>query len=765
MLPLGRGLLYGLGLVSFAQHTASQNWDGPSLYVNGTAPDVVLGDTWNSSYPMFEGIEESYPPLINGTDWVNGGENVSRLETRAAKNFYLRVMPLGASITQGFRSSDGNGYRKSLRQQLRWKGWKVNMVGTKSDGNMADNDNEGHIGWRIDQIYEQWKKSAVNELKPNLVLINAGTNDCGQNFNTADAGARMKVLIDDIYSKLPDVTIVLSTLVISKANRVCAEDLSKQFRNLAASYRGKRMGLADIESAISMSQLNSDGIHPNDEGYKLFAGVWWQAISKLEDVIQPPPTDGLIKDDSTGGGNKCKKVAGNASGPIQTQRGSGHDDGNFKYYETERGVIESARIQKVLPDSPSDAGSIHQIPFGIKFANIIKNDPNSDRSVAVDDWIRIYTSTSGKDMYYFRQNLGGGKFGPSKAFDPGMKCSTVGSNQYFGDFNGDGLDDFFCISEGASVWVSLNRGGSPPKFESIGMVIGKSDGFVQEVSIVDIDGDGRADFCILVDSAFKCSRNTGKGDKYTWQGFSKVDGIRDPVLDVRYSGAFFFGDVNGDYRQDFIRITDQETMEIFTNHRGRGKGIVPEWVSSGAIPVGRKGLGEFEGQWDVIKFGRIYGSNRVDYILIREEEDYYDVLVWENKGVGGTKLKADGTFYCDMRGTGSDDYVWIYADGHSDELFANTHNPPNWDWKSNKITLKVSAPRTLIHLADWTGNGRCDVLVQNRATSAVTLLENQWNAATKTLTFANRGVVASPGCGASTGTSIFDRNMRIADME
>ena len=36
-------------------------------------------------------------------------------------------------------------------------------------------DNEGHPGWTIEQVHGAWKKSAVNGLKPNLVLINAGT--------------------------------------------------------------------------------------------------------------------------------------------------------------------------------------------------------------------------------------------------------------------------------------------------------------------------------------------------------------------------------------------------------------------------------------------------------------------------------------------------------------------------------------------------------------------------------------------------------------
>jgi hypothetical protein len=62
-----------------------------------------------------------------------------KLSRRATKDEYLRILPLGASITQGVDSSTGNGYRKPLRDKLRSEGWLVNMVGTKQDGNMVDN--------------------------------------------------------------------------------------------------------------------------------------------------------------------------------------------------------------------------------------------------------------------------------------------------------------------------------------------------------------------------------------------------------------------------------------------------------------------------------------------------------------------------------------------------------------------------------------------------------------------------------------------------
>jgi hypothetical protein len=139
MLPLKQGLLCGLGLVLLFQQGTSQNWDGPSSYPDRVAPNVIVEDGGNSAYPLSEVINTDYPTTIDGNDDVSDGEDSTGLATRDAKDFYLRIMPLGASITEGVESSDQNGYRKLLRQQLRWKGWKVNMVGTKNDGTMSDN--------------------------------------------------------------------------------------------------------------------------------------------------------------------------------------------------------------------------------------------------------------------------------------------------------------------------------------------------------------------------------------------------------------------------------------------------------------------------------------------------------------------------------------------------------------------------------------------------------------------------------------------------
>jgi hypothetical protein len=78
----------------------------------------------------------------------------------------------------------------------------------------------------------------------------------------------------------------------------------------------------------------------------------------------------------------------------------------------------------------------------------------------------------------------------------------------------------------------------------------------------------------------------------------------------------------------------------------------------------------------------------------------------------------------------------------------------------------VPGPRIGIHLADWDGDGLCDVLTQDRATGALTWFQNTYVSDTDTVQFANRGIV-NPGqsCTQGWGVGVFDRGMRLADID
>ena len=98
---------------------------------------ISYGEHWLTirvvlAIPDFQSL-----PIYNGSD-VFATHSSSELRPRDGVKD-LRILPLGASITNGYKSSSGNGYRKPLRDQLRFMGYEVDMIGSLKTGTMKDN--------------------------------------------------------------------------------------------------------------------------------------------------------------------------------------------------------------------------------------------------------------------------------------------------------------------------------------------------------------------------------------------------------------------------------------------------------------------------------------------------------------------------------------------------------------------------------------------------------------------------------------------------
>ncbi|KAL7623485.1 hypothetical protein AAE478_007167 [Parahypoxylon ruwenzoriense] len=199
----------------------------------------------------------------------------------------LRIMPLGASITFGYGSTDGNGYRKDLRDQLEAYGNKINMVGANPGGKMKDNESEGWKSYTVDMVHEKADKS-VPEFKPNLILINAGTNDCFQNKDLSKAGDRVASMLNDLYRESPRATVILSTLIVNRNEEIAkrVKDFNTQLRRVATWFQimGKRLVLVDMQGSEGpkLEDLIEDGTHPSDGGYKKMAKVWFEGIKEAD---------------------------------------------------------------------------------------------------------------------------------------------------------------------------------------------------------------------------------------------------------------------------------------------------------------------------------------------------------------------------------------------------------------------------------------------------------------------------------------------------
>ncbi|KAK7414551.1 hypothetical protein QQX98_006578 [Neonectria punicea] len=662
--------------------------------------------------------------------------NASHLERRQDAKVPLRILALGASITWGVGSSNGNGFRKPLRDALRYDGWEVNMVGSRRGGTMIDWDNEGTPGALIHELRDHFKKSAG--YKANVVVINCGTNDAIQARDLANAGSRMADVLNDIWatSGMENTCVMLSTLVPAgtsswNTNRIL---INAQYRAQVSrlSSAGRCVYLADMDPVgtgngwMSLSSdIGSDGIHPTDQGFLKMGYVFYKAITKAAAAghLRAPATI------SSGIATGCAKVLGRGiyAGGL-TQKGSGDDDGIYYHNSVSMGIV-------LTHTSEWDRDQW-------RFARLYGRQ--------YDDFVGWYEPEPGSHRFVVYRNTGAGKFVRISDMNPDLKCIPKGVR--FIDMNADGYDDLVCIAPDGSAYLSINqRDGTatkPPTFKRVSATafIKGTEGFAQErVILADIDGDGRGDYCILDDGGnVQCWRNGWVNDiPAYWQPL----GIRFTAKGMGDGRGVRFEDINGDGRDDWIWVSDTGATTTWTNSRScqdgkLGDGLNVAWrqgfftgKSSGPT---HSGLSSFasSGLRGRVHFGRIFGEpqdfgllGRADYIFLEHTDlpdgkHRFDMRVWKNIGFGGTKLKADGNKYCNMKGhkDGREDYVWVHSKG-SMRVYPNrgvTHiagDESFWEvveqmWEPTAYVGK-SLDRRDLHLADWDGDGACDIIWVN----------------------------------------------------
>ncbi|MBW8797459.1 MAG: ricin-type beta-trefoil lectin domain protein [Streptomyces sp.] len=240
-----------------------------------------------------------------------GGLTTGVMPASAAPDTPLRVMPLGDSITWGLGSSTGNGYRGPLWSELAADGHPLDFVGTVRNGSMSDPDNEGHSGYRIDQIAPLVDASLVR-YRPNIVTLEIGTNDLNENYQLATASARLKSLIDQITNDVPDATVLVASLIVSTSS---SEEPYRAAYNQAIpdivsseQAAGKHVGYVDM-STLTVGDL-ADALHPNDAGYQKMADAFHRGIQAADSagwLRSPAPAPAPVRSGVSG---KCLDVNG-----------------------------------------------------------------------------------------------------------------------------------------------------------------------------------------------------------------------------------------------------------------------------------------------------------------------------------------------------------------------------------------------------------------------------------------------------------------------
>lgn len=199
-----------------------------------------------------------------------------------------KILPLGDSITWGIQY-DG-AYRVQLFTKAVEDGHKITFTGSVSNGpSMVSNQpfpkaNEGHSGWRIDQITGLVPKPALDTI-PHIVLLMIGTNDVYAASGQATMPERLGTLLDKLIGAAPNALIVVAK--ITPLNNAGSSATIKTYNDAipglvqTRAAAGKHIILGDMNTGFTSAMLSNDGVHPNKSGYDFMGDTWYKLISSF----------------------------------------------------------------------------------------------------------------------------------------------------------------------------------------------------------------------------------------------------------------------------------------------------------------------------------------------------------------------------------------------------------------------------------------------------------------------------------------------------
>jgi acyl-CoA thioesterase-1 len=188
-----------------------------------------------------------------------------------------KVTAFGDSVTfgfldqkrQGFRLTTSNNYPNILQDRLRSldPAWRVVNRGVGGEHSREGAARIGSI-LRLDQ--------------PGFILILEGTNDAHQ---CMDSRALINNLSSMVRIAQANKTIpIIGTIPPSFRNNPCADDIIAEANaGIHALAQGSGVVVAEVFDGMNQRDLfgispDRDPIHPNEQGYRVLADIWFQAL-------------------------------------------------------------------------------------------------------------------------------------------------------------------------------------------------------------------------------------------------------------------------------------------------------------------------------------------------------------------------------------------------------------------------------------------------------------------------------------------------------
>ncbi|KAF7339011.1 Acetyl xylan esterase [Mycena venus] len=549
----------------------------------------------------------------------------------------IRGLPAGDSITFGFQSSTGNGYRYNLQQVIMSPPWDggllprqsadtvVDFIGSVDSGTMPDPDNEGHSGAEIAAIGGFLMPDLSQN--PNVIFLLAGTNDINNDDDIANAPARLMAVVDNITSTLPNATLLVGTIPLN--GDPTKEQWSDTFNYNIIQMLLRRASDGARVMPVPMESLGpedmADSLHPNDQGYAKMADAWFSALWQAAEWGWIDPATGDLSDGS--GKQFCSSnPVWYPQGEIANGAGLGPNGGLYDCTLLEEAPTE-CDCQFTEPNKPvqvfslpasGQCSDLNDNSTAVRFADL-----NGDGRAEY-----LWLDTKGVTTAFL--NLGstqtGINAGQVQWLPSGVIATGVGAARHqvhFADLNGDGRAEYLWVHDDGSVDAWLNLGG-PDNGPNAAKVAWHPAGTIATgigkdgagVRFADLNGDGRAEYLYLDENgAMTAYLNLGSSD--SGLGAANVGWLPQGVVATGpANGAtrdnVILADVNGDGRADYLTVTHTGGVaELFINGGGPDNGpnaAKVVWFPQGVIAtgVGSSGVG--------VQFADLNGDGRAEYL-------------------------------------------------------------------------------------------------------------------------------------------------------
>ncbi|MEM1418126.1 MAG: GDSL-type esterase/lipase family protein [Myxococcota bacterium] len=208
-------------------------------------------------------------PAPQDAEWAAGWWHERHAKKRrAARRSKARLLFLGDSITENLEGGLG---RRVMRRYYR----------SRRPFNL------GFAGDRTEQVLWRLSHGAVDDLRPEVVVLLIGTNNTGHRMDAAaDTAAGIARIVDELHARLPESQVLLLGLLPREAT---AEDPLRR-RNEAINARiatlpgvtfldvGARFVRAD---GSLREDLLPDGLHLDEEGYRVLAEAMEPTLARL----------------------------------------------------------------------------------------------------------------------------------------------------------------------------------------------------------------------------------------------------------------------------------------------------------------------------------------------------------------------------------------------------------------------------------------------------------------------------------------------------